>query len=512
MLSYKDTIYDYFNPNSEVDVLIIGAGLSGLQLAKDLSSRNVGNTWVLEAGQNFGFQHIYLEHDESYALNLWQLLIEDPSFHRPWVSKTPPHYTGTSGLRRRLGGRSLYWHGGILRLEPWALESPWWPESIVRDLTQGGQGRASFYELQEHEIISDRVTKGSEFLAKLLQSVGYKNAQPMPFAIRHQQHTSGDVRWAAYSPLDFWKEKLGRLDNEVASRLPRIACNTEVMSILAEKGKVLGVRVRDTRTKEIYEISCPCIVLAAGTIENTRLALDVLFSGGYIERPVISGLSEHLVVGYMCNVQLDNVPFEWNSSQAPSLVVIKGTDDSRFNLFVSLNQSNIVSDSIFIDAWAMGEQLPQPGNVVYLDPTQLEPKQAYVRASISKSDKEMIMCEQQALSDLTNRLLRALGPSISKLDATLYASPQVVNNLSDAVLKTLDPFTSNPIQYVSPLGTVDHEAGTLPFGSIIQDSGEFMNIRGLYAVGPCTFPRTGAANPSLTTLALAKRTATKLLR
>ncbi len=509
MLPYQDIIYDHFNPNVAIDILIIGGGLSGLQLAKDLSARNVTNVWMFEAGQNLGFQHIYLEYDDNYAQKLWQLLIEDPSYHRPWVSNTPPHYAGTSGLRRRLGGRSLYWHGGILRLEPWALEPTWWPESIISDLTQGSNSEPSFYEMQEREIISDRAIRGSEFLASLLQSVGYIHAQPMPLAVHRQQISLGDVRWAAYSPLDFWKQEMERSDNKSITTLPRIACNTEVLSVLAEKGKVSGVRVRDTLTKETYEISCPCIVLAAGTIENTRLALDVLFSGGYIEHPVLSGLSDHLVADYMYHLHLDHVPPEWNSSQIPSFIVIPGTDVSRFNLFVSVTRSNIDNNSIFIDTWGMGEQLPRPENTVYLDPTQSEPRLAYISASMSKSDLEMIRCQQQALSDLRDRLLRALGPSASILGHTVYASPQMVSDLSDALTKTLGTSTKalNPIQYVSPLGTVDHEGGTLPFGSILKDTGEFLNIRGLYAIGPCTFPRMGAANPSLTTLALAKRTA-----
>jgi choline dehydrogenase-like flavoprotein len=509
MLPYQDIIYDHFNPNVTIDILIIGAGLSGLQLAKDLGARNVTNAWLFEAGQNLGFQHIYSKYDDIYAQKLWQLLIEDPSYQRPWVSNTPPHYAGTSGLRRRLGGRSLYWHGGILRLEPWALDPTWWPESIISDLTQGSDGRPSFYEMQEREITSDRVTQGSELLAKLLQSVGYIHAQPMPLAVRRQQISSGDVRWAAYSPLDIWKQVLERFDNTSTTKLPRIACNTEVISVLAEKGMVSGVRVRNTQTKEIYEISCPCVVLAAGTIENTRLALGVLFSGGYIEQPVLSGLSDHLVADYMYHLHLDHIPPEWNSSQIPSFIVIPGTEVSRFNLFVSITRSNIDNNSIFIDTWGMGEQLPHPENIVYLNPAQPEPKLAYVSVSMSKSDQEMIRCQQQALSDLTHRLLRALGPSATILSHTSYASPEVVSNLSDALLKTLGTSTPtlNPIQYVSPLGTVDHEGGTLPFGSVLKDTGEFLNIRGLYAVGPCTFPRMGAANPSLTTLALAKRTA-----
>jgi len=57
--------------------------------------------------------------------------------------------------------------------------------------------------------------------------------------------------------------------------------------------------------------------------------------------------------------------------------------------------------------------------------------------------------------------------------------------------------------YSFPLGTENHEAGTLPLGSILDDDHQFRGLAGLYAVGPAVFPRAGAANPALTILALA---------
>ncbi|HGH0635656.1 TPA: GMC family oxidoreductase, partial [Yersinia enterocolitica] len=48
---------------------------------------------------------------------------------------------------------------------------------------------------------------------------------------------------------------------------------------------------------------------------------------------------------------------------------------------------------------------------------------------------------------------------------------------------------------------------TLPLGEILNDNHEFNQINNLFAIGPSTFPRPGAANPSLTTLALSRRLA-----
>jgi hypothetical protein len=62
------------------------------------------------------------------------------------------------------------------------------------------------------------------------------------------------------------------------------------------------------------------------------------------------------------------------------------------------------------------------------------------------------------------------------------------------------------------LGTTHHEAGTLWMGATANDSvtnldGRFHHISNAYVAGPALFPTLGSANPSLTAIALARRTA-----
>jgi hypothetical protein len=65
------------------------------------------------------------------------------------------------------------------------------------------------------------------------------------------------------------------------------------------------------------------------------------------------------------------------------------------------------------------------------------------------------------------------------------------------------------------LGTTHHEAGTLfmgsPGSSITDSNGKFHNIDNAYVAGPALFPSLGSANPSLTALALARKTANALI-
>src|SRR5712691_3547800 len=65
------------------------------------------------------------------------------------------------------------------------------------------------------------------------------------------------------------------------------------------------------------------------------------------------------------------------------------------------------------------------------------------------------------------------------------------------------------------LGTTHHEAGTLfmgaPGASVTDTSGKFHNVDNAYVAGPAVFPTLGSANPSLTGIALALKTANAII-
>jgi choline dehydrogenase-like flavoprotein len=68
----------------------------------------------------------------------------------------------------------------------------------------------------------------------------------------------------------------------------------------------------------------------------------------------------------------------------------------------------------------------------------------------------------------------------------------------------------------SDIGTTYHEGGTLFMGkagdSITDTNGRFHHLPNVYVVGPAVFPTLGSANPSLTGLTLARRTADAILK
>lgn len=101
----------------KINILILGGGMSGLELAKHLNNREVENIAIIEAGPADDCNHINAGEDFQRADEFWKNEDSDKYAYRSWQSLSEPHYSKGTCLRRRVGGRSLYWHGVILPIE-----------------------------------------------------------------------------------------------------------------------------------------------------------------------------------------------------------------------------------------------------------------------------------------------------------------------------------------------------------------------------------------------------------
>jgi hypothetical protein len=125
------------------------------------------------------------------------------------------------------------------------------------------------------------------------------------------------------------------------------------------------------------------------------------------------------------------------------------------------------------------------------------------------------------LSDQTDEFgLRRAWVNIvpSPDDNTLWSA------MDEAALKLAKKLANDDpakIQFVEQkrdgLGTTHHEAGTLWMGidpntSVTNLDGRFHHVSNAYVAGPAIFPTLGSANPSLTALALARKTALAMVR
>ena len=184
---------------SRAETVIVGAGMAGLAIAHAMREEGVESALLLEAGPSIGSEHYRARYSPERAYEMWLHPTTDPHFWRPYVSAND-NWTDIAGLRRCVGGRSLYWHGVVLRLEESVLDDPMiWPSVIADDLLRSWRGGASLYERETR-----RLEEWAGVPLRLEQHPGAAleleglEFFPVPRAVRPAK---GSGRWEAYSPL-----------------------------------------------------------------------------------------------------------------------------------------------------------------------------------------------------------------------------------------------------------------------------------------------------------------------
>lgn len=431
--------------DDRAQVVVVGAGLAGLETAWALHRRGMRDVLVLDAAPATG----------------------TGSAPARWQTSRPPHYVQTAFGPAAVGGRSLYWHGVVLRMEPWALAEPWWPRPIVDGL--GGLYAEVEADLQRWAG-SAAGGDADSALAGWLVAVGLDGARPVPRAVRDG---------VAYSPLVHWTDD---------ATAPRIVAGWTAVELLAGS---TAVRLRATNGRSERVVHGDAVVLAAGTLETTRLLLQAGDAGG----TAVTGLNDHLVQGFLALVRPTAVGLP---AAAEGFALVPGQAAARSNLFVRVRRWPGHVDRVLLDVWEMGEQLPEGQTSL----TVAGGRALRVDPGLSAADRDVLNGQQHRLSQVWT--LAGLPGTAAFPD--LLAAPVAFDAARERV-------GDGPQVYAWPLGTVQHEGGALPLGGEMLDAdGRVRAAPAVSVTGPVAFPRPGAANPSLTTLALARRTAALLSR
>lgn len=470
------------------DVVVVGAGLAGLALARRLADHRAGRVVVVESGPDAGRDHYRWVNDSARADELWLDPGADPHFwqpHRP----TDAGYRGIAGLRRRLGGRSLYWGGVAVPIEPWALESGEWPSAVVHDLTASWQGGPSLYEVVTDDVrrwAGDTTTASEPPL-----SFAGREFTEAPLAVRR---APDGPRWRAYSPLDNWPESV------------ELVCDSHAVAVVVREGEVTGLVVE--RDGERQVISAPRVVLAAGTVENSRLVLQTLHEVDGTAPLRLTGLTDKLAQGFSASFDPADAPPSLHAlAKSGRLHLSRADGELRSSVFL---QGRVNAHGLLIvDCYCMGEQLSGEAGRVWCEPGPQLPWPTFVAGGLSSVDEQLVRAQRHELNRIHEELCRQARTTDDVLafeDA--FGSADLAERLGAGDTMTAPGLTST---YAFPVGSEQHEAGTLPLGgALLDDHAKVRAVGGLYVTGPATFPRTGAANPALTILALATRLAGEL--
>ncbi len=473
----------------DVETLVVGAGMAGLATAAELGRRGRGSVAVLEAGPDRGRTHIQTAHSPAEALRLWLHPDSDPDFRRPYRTAGGV-YRDLAGLRRRVGGRSLYWGGVLLPIERWALSEEW-PDAVVTALTATWNGGPSLYQ----RVVDDVVGWGAEPPGAAGLTIGELAFDRTPHATR----TEPGGGWSAFSPLAWWDDD-GDGDGDGDPRVRRvpILAGHDVLGVRVERGRATGVLVR-AEDGELHDLRANRVVLAAGTVVNSRLAIQALAASDAGAPRELPGLVDKISQGFtVALTDAERLPDAVRAAAREGHVYHRtGTAGTRSNQFVRFAES--ADGTVTMDSWTMGEQRRGPHGRVRCDESGAWPWPTTVHARLEAADEAVRTAQQHLLGELWAEMTQLLGVPADKLSfSPQHGSPDLADRLT-AVRKP------TPLTYSFPLGSEQHEAGTLALGEVLDENHQFTAVPGLYACGPSVMPRTGAANPSMTTLALSKR-------
>jgi choline dehydrogenase-like flavoprotein len=527
---WKDV--DKANRRKPFDVVIIGAGMFGGYCAEKLFRRDATEKLrilVLEAGPFFLPTHV-----NNLPLGG---MSQDVVWGRPWTGK-PPFVTkdvnNKKGLAFCVGGRSLFWAGWAPMLMPGDLEK--WPEDVRNFLNSPDGYDRTAIEIgskQKTELIEETDNYKKLFAAfKTVEGMAFGDGrieaiEPAPLAVMASRPTPGIFPFDQYSSVTFLIDAINqdRRESEDPNKrrdrrlmlLPR----AEVIRLNRNGDAVTSLDLDVRGVKQTLHLGPKTtVVLANGTIEATRLALANLGVGQQARPPKVGNFMTHMgnsrtvrirrealklgkpsrsgndVAAFMVRCEAFGRRFHY---QVVAAALKRGGGGSPWDFVMRL-----MPDVDQLDRW-IGDRDPDWISIVFRGIGEMEGN-LHLNAP-----------------DEWKNSIRLKG-DIADVELDLSGGDTKLRGVMDQVAIDLAKYLAgddpNNIEYPtepdhSDIGTTYHEGGTLFMGkvdeSITNTHGKFHRLPNVYVAGPALFPTLGSANPSLTGLSLARRTADAIL-
>lgn len=562
------------------DLIVLGGGTFGPVLASHLFTRDVLHAHrilVLEAGPV-----VFTEHVQNQPM-----LSTNEVWGIPWNSDSPKSWNQQfPGLAFCVGGRSLFWGGWSPYFIDSELPSPPWPAGVVKDLTQpvvpvGARHLSYLDEAAEqigtaatndfvfgplHSVLRDTLFTGLKSRAKNLRPTLAGNrgtvmsARKPEAELKQELEAPLAVESAPIRPGTFPFNKFNAMQLLIrAARLAQAEAEQSAVGdpeTLSAKKRLMvvpnchvirlersGTRIARVITNQ-GALDVPDggqVVIALGTIESTRLALNTLPNR---ERMIGRNLMAHLRSNLTIRINRANFGNLLDPTKNPELQVsalfVKGIhthdDGSPGHFHIQLTASGL--GDLGMDSEA--ELFKKIPDLDTLDKFQNLTDQWIVITLRGIGE----MVGDKTTPDPQNRI--TLGGSQGAFDfgmpramVRLEPAPKdltlwdVMDRASDEVAGILA--NGGPLQYLSAqsngvwldtppgpdarrdtLSSTHHESGTLwmgedPMTSVTDPWGRFHEAENLYAVGPALLPTMGSPNPMLSGVALGRRLADHLV-
>jgi choline dehydrogenase-like flavoprotein len=555
------------NGGVQFDVIVIGAGMFGAYCAEKIYRNSNLRVLVLDAGSFLVSEHV--QNLARIGLNVAGAArvasnVDDPGTRErvwgvPWRSQV-----AFPGLAYCLGGRSLYWGGWSPRLTPADLAEHWPPKLAA--FLQSAHAKNDEYERTEREIgvipTTDYIS-GALYKELKKKFVAVKNAgnpngltvdaiEEAPLAVQGAPPASGLFSFDKYSSAPILTDAI----REAAAtpdwrRRLFLVPRAHVVKLHGTSQDVTRLEVYVAGQQRFLDIPpTTAVVLACGTIESTRLALESF------ETPLMGrNLMAHLRSN--TTVRIKRSALDLASTQrleAAALLVRGSLPGQRFHLQVTAAAvtgadpeaamfrmspdidllgrmlASEDADSVVITFRGIGEMQGTPNADAtkatgaapsWVDLSDQRDEFGMRRAWVNLVPSAHDLVLWRTMDDTAIAFAQAVAGKAENIEyfynqdgslnapgATWHSAPpppSTSNDRNDPANKVRDG-----------LGTTHHEAGSLwmgtdPSNSVTDLNGRFHHRSNVYVAGPALFPAIGSANPSLTALTLARRSAAAIV-
>lgn len=457
---------------NEYDVLIVGSGAGGgaaLWRLCEQWGNNGKRIGIVERGPIFLPTHVA----NIATINGDNFRVYAPPEITDLIGHELPQYPGMK-LVYALGGRTILWGAISPRIPNFEIAS--WPVSI--------EEMELYYNIAEEVMsVTNTYTKDSsitQILLKRLRENGYYNADDIPIAADLDQTRFGRL----HSNVFFSSILL--LARALSWRPFDLAVNTYAAEVITEGGKAAGVRVM-TPDKKSYVIKAKTVILSASALQTPR----ILLNSGITGRAIGRYLTNHSYLVATASVSTEDFPEPLGTLG----IVVPELENRPYRLQLQGPEQyfNYHYDKKPIkDEWkisffgASGKVESRYENRVYIDPKRVdEYGMPELQVDFSYSEKD---------------------------EAILLEMYTYIQQASTAMQLRLATINGELAICLMPPGADNHEFGTCrmgddPLTSATNRYGQIHGVEGLYVADNSVLPSTGASNPTLSTAALAIRTA-----
>lgn len=561
------------------DIIIVGGGSFGGAVAQHLLYRDAFRNHrilVLEAGPQVLTEHV--QNLPALGLAAPGPVTADPGVPRaevwglPWRSDDP---IGFPGLAYCLGGRSIFWGGWSPELLEAETPAAVWPQEVLDELrgnsplvyASPGYFRQAAEQIgvtetndfvfgRMHRALRRQIFDGigagqvpdavplAEIPQHLVLPAGLSPAQverrklEAPLAVQGRSPRSGFFPLNKFSsmPLLITASRQAQAETGGDDRLKRVMvvpnCHVTRLETAVDQGvgRVVAVHVGGGATIPVPDRGV--VVLAAGTIESTRLAL--LSFGGTLGYDLIgTNLLAHMRSNYTFRIPreaLQALPASLRNLQASALFV-KGRKThgdgttGHFHLQITAagckglgtnSEAELQQKIPDIDTIDNFRSIDDDHVVITLRGVgELEPRNPANRVTLSAETDEFGV--PRAFVHMGNPRDPAQPGETAQTanDRDLWGA---MDKTSDDVRRVIVG-TSAGVDLArnrDGLGTTHHEAGTLwmgtdPSASVTTPNARFHHVVNTYVAGPALLPTIGSPNPMLSGVALARRLADRLV-